>query len=85
MKLNLKAFSLSFGLIWGFGLMFLTWWVMFFNGATGNPTIIGQVYRGYNISLLGSLIGLLWGFFDGLIGAAIFAFLYNFLVDKFKT
>lgn len=85
MKLNLKAFALTFGLIWGFGLMFLTWWVMIFNGATGNATIIGQVYRGYNISFLGSIIGLIWGFFDGMIGGAIFAWLYNLLVDKFKS
>ena len=82
MKLNIKAFSLTFGLVWGFGLFFLTWWIIAFDGATGESTFIGQVYRGYNISPIGSLIGLIWAFADGAIGGAIFAWLYNALVDR---
>jgi len=84
MKLNIKAFALACGLIWGFGLFFLTWWVIFFQGATGEPTVVGLVYRGYNISPWGSVIGLIWAFPDGLIGGAIFAWLYNLLVTRFK-
>jgi hypothetical protein len=77
MKLNIKAFSLSCGIIWGLGLFCLTWWIIAFEGATGDPTIIGRLYRGYTISPVGSVIGLVWAFFDGLIGGAIFAWLYN--------
>ena len=84
MKLNIKAFALACGLIWGFGLFFLTWWVILFQGATGEPTVVGLVYRGYNISPWGSVIGLIWAFPDGLIGGAIFAWLYNLLVTRFK-
>jgi hypothetical protein len=84
MKLNIKAFALACGLIWGFGLFFLTWWVILFQGATGEPTVVGLVYRGYNISPWGSIIGLIWAFPDGLIGGAIFAWLYNLLVTRFK-
>ena len=79
MKLNVRAFGLTCGLIWGFGLLFITWWIMLFEGATGEITLIGQVYRGYCISLAGSFIGLVWAFADGLIGGAIFAWLYNFI------
>ena len=79
MKLNVKAFALTCGLILGFGLFELTWWIIFFEGATGEPTIIGRVYRGYTISPVGSIIGLIWGFVDGLIGGAIFAWLYNLI------
>lgn len=79
MKLNVKAFALSFGIIWGLGVFAVTWWVMAFDGATGEVTWVGSIYRGYNISPLGSLIGLVWGFPDGLIGGAIFAWLYNVL------
>jgi hypothetical protein len=79
MKLDLKAFALTFALIWGLGLFCLTWWIIAFEGATKEATFIGLVYRGYNISPLGSLIGLVWAFFDGLIGGAIFAWLYNLL------
>lgn len=82
MKLNVKAFSLAFGLIWGPGLFCLTWWIIAFDGATGEATIIGQIYRGFNISPTGSLIGLVWAFVDGAIGGAIFAWLYNCFVSR---
>ena len=80
MKLNVKAFALSCGLLWGFGLLFITWWIIAFDGATDEPTLIGRVYRGYSISPVGSLIGLAWALPDGMIGGAIFAWVYNLLV-----
>ncbi len=82
MKLNVKAFALTTALIWGFGLFFITWWVILFEGASGTRTIIGVVYRGYNISAVGSLIGLVWGLVDGFVGGAIFAWLYNLLTPR---
>ncbi len=82
MKLNVKAFALSCGILWGIGLFCLTWWVILFDGASCDPTWLGSFYRGYNISWGGSLIGLVWAFFDGLIGGLVFAWLYNCLVDK---
>ncbi len=68
MKMNVKAFALACGIIWGVGLFLLTWWIIMFDGATGEPTLIGRLYRGYTISPLGSVIGLVWAFFDALIG-----------------
>lgn len=82
MRLNVKAFALAFGLIWGFGLFALTWWIIAFDGATGDVTLIGRLYRGYSISPAGSLIGLVWAFADGFVGGLIFAWLYNLLADK---
>jgi hypothetical protein len=79
MKLNTRAFALTCAIIWGLGLFFLTWWMIAFGGATGEKTIIGKIYIGYNISAAGSLIGLAWGFVDALIGGAIFAWLYNLI------
>jgi hypothetical protein len=77
MKLNIKAFALSCGIMWGVGLFLLTWWLIAFDGATGEPTFIGRLYRGYTISPIGSVIGLIYAFFDALVGGAIFAWLYN--------
>ncbi len=85
MKLNVKAFALTVGLFWGFGLLFITWWIILFDGASGDVTLIGKVYRGFNISLVGSLIGFVWGFIDGIIGGAIFAWLHNFLFTRLKV
>lgn len=84
MKLNVKAFALACGLIWGFGLLFLTWWIILFDGSTCEATFIGRIYRGYNISFTGSFIGLVWGFFDGLIGGWIVAWVYNLLSTKLQ-
>ena len=82
MKLNVKAFALTCALLWGIGLFFIAWWVMFFEGSAGDAGLLGRIYIGYSISPLGSTIGLLWGFVDGLIGGAVFAWLYNMIVSR---
>ena len=82
MKFNVKASAMACGIIWGLGLFLLTWWIIAFDGATGEATLIGRVYRGYTISPLGSVIGLAWGLVDGLVGGAVFAWLYNVLAAK---
>jgi hypothetical protein len=85
MKLNIKAFAITLGLFWGLCLFLCTWWIILFDGATGQATMLSAVYRGFNISATGSFIGLAWGLVDGLIGGAIFAWLYNWLVDRFQS
>lgn len=82
MKLKVGSFALACAILMGLGLFALTWWIMAFEGATGEVTIIGKVYRGYEISPVGSFIGFLWAFADGLIGGAVFAWFYNFLGVK---
>jgi len=77
MKLNVKAFALTCGVLWGLGLFCLTWWLILWEGATGEATFIGRLYRGYSISPAGSIIGLIWGFCDAFVGGLIFAWLYN--------
>ena len=57
---------------------------MMFEGATGDPTFIGRIYIGFNLSPMGSFLGLIWGFFDGAIGGLLFALLYNMLVKRCK-
>lgn len=82
MRLNVRAFALTCGLLCGLGLFFVTLWIIAFDGASGEITFVGRIYRGYNISYLGSVFGLIWGFFDGLIGGAIFAWLYNLIAGR---
>jgi hypothetical protein len=77
MKLDVRAFAVTCGLVWGVGLFLLTLWIVLLEGASGDITLIGRVYRGYSISYGGSVIGLLWGLADGAVGGAIFAWLYN--------
>ena len=82
LKLNVKAFALTCGIIWGFGLFLLTCWIILFEGATGESTLIGRVYRGFTISPAGSFIGFFWGFVDGSIVGAMFAWLYNLISGR---
>lgn len=84
MRLSTKAFSLTSGVMWSLGLFLLTWWIILFEGATKEKTIIGQIYRGYNISPKGSFLGLLWGAVDGFMGGMVFSLVYNFFVKKVK-
>jgi hypothetical protein len=84
MKLNVLAFALACGLVWGFGVFCLAWWVMAFEGATGDLMVLGHIYRGFNISPLGSVIGLVWALFDGFGGGALFALVYNLFVRKMQ-
>jgi hypothetical protein len=82
MKLDVKALALACGLLWGFGLLILTWWVIMLEGPSRTPTFIGLVYRGYSFSFVGSLIGFVWAFFDGLIGGAVLGWLYNLIAAR---
>lgn len=82
MKLNVKAMSLTIGLVWGLGLFLLTWWIILFEGSNQDSNILTHIYRGYTITPLGSLIGLLWAFIDGIIGGACIAWIYNNLIPK---
>ena len=41
MKLHVRAFALASGLMWGLGLFALTWWIIAFDGATHEVTLIG--------------------------------------------
>jgi len=84
-QLNVKSFGLACGLLWGVGLFLMTWWVIAFDGAIEGPTFIGRIYRGYEVTALGSVIGLGWAFFDGLIGGLVFAWVYNLLARSGGT
>jgi ammonia channel protein AmtB len=40
------------------------------------------VYLGFTVSPAGSFIGFVWAFVDGLIGGAIFSWLYNLISTR---
>ena len=85
MKLNVKAFSPACVVFWGDGMVLLTWWLMAFEGTNSDPGIIGRFHRGYQVSLWGSLVGLIWGLVDGLLCGTVLAWLYNRIARKLTT
>ncbi|MEW5995621.1 MAG: bacteriophage holin [Candidatus Zixiibacteriota bacterium] len=85
MKLNVKAFALACGLLWGIGLFIATWWIILLDGCSEHVTFIGKVYRGYEFTALGSVFGLIWALIDGFIAGVIFAWVYNKIVGTPRT
>ena len=84
MRLHVKPFAAAFSLVWGFSMSFIALWIWMFEGKKDKPIFMSSIYRGYRTGPIGSLIGLAWGLIDGLIGGAIFAWLYNLLSSKSK-
>ncbi len=76
MKLNVKAFALSCGILWSACILVWGWVAMTGYGVAG-VELVGSVYLGYSASFLGAIIGAVWAFIDGAVGGAIFAWLYN--------
>jgi len=77
MKLDIKAFSLTCGILWGVGLMFWGWAAWLFGWHPIAVSYAGTYYFGFAPTFLGGLIGLAWGFVDGFVGGLVFSWLYN--------
>lgn len=77
MKLSIKAFTLTCGLVWGGAVCFTTLWLLAFGYDGALISQLDHFYFGYSFSAVGAFIGLVYGFIDGAIGGAIFAWLYN--------
>ncbi len=77
MRLNTKAFALTCGIVWGAAILLATVWLLVLGYEGQLIRTIDHFYFGYSFSYVGALIGGVWGFVDGLICGAIFAWLYN--------
>ena len=77
MKLDVKAFAITCGLVWGLGVFALAWWVIAWDGPGGPVPVLGQMYRGFTYTPGGSIVGLIWGLADGVALGALLAWLYN--------
>ena len=77
MTLNVKAFGLACGLTFGGAMMLLGIVDIFTAWGDAFGAVMSTVYIGYSPTILGSLIGGLWGFVDAGCGGVIIAWLYN--------
>jgi len=82
MKLNVKAFALTFGLVWGAALL-LVGIANSIAGGYGQAflDVMASVYPGYHAAgtFGDAIVGGLYGLVDGGIGGAVMAWLYNLL------
>ena len=84
MKLSVKGLALSAAIIWSLALLIMGGANMMFPGYGSNfLEVMGSVYPGYQpgSGFSSVIIGTLYGAVDAGIGAAIFAWLYNFFAE----
>jgi len=81
-KLHVISFGLALGIVWGVGLFLLG--MVSWNTGVGTVWIdtFGSVYLGYKATLMGSVLGFIWGFFDSFIAGVCIAWVYNFFSRK---
>ena len=77
LKLDVKAFGLTLGILWGVSLLIMGLLAMFFGYGTRFVAAVGGLYIGYKATAAGAVIGAVWGFIDAGIGGVIIAWLYN--------
>jgi len=82
MKIDIKTFAATCALVWGFGVLLGTRWIILLDGSQEGAPMLGDLYRGYTLTPIGSLIGFVWALADGFIGRAIFAWVYNKLRSR---
>ncbi len=83
--LSVRAMAIAAAIFWGGAVFLTTWWLILFDGATGETLFLGRIYFGYSVSPLGSVVGLLWGLVDGAISGAVLAWLYNVALLRFAS
>jgi TRAP-type mannitol/chloroaromatic compound transport system permease large subunit len=80
MRFSVKGLALASGILWGLAMLFmglanLVW------GSYGQQFLqtVASVYPGYHAtrSIAEVIVGTLYGAVDGLVGGAVFAWLYN--------
>ena len=75
--LKIRAFGLACGVLSAFAMLAMTWWLVVAGGGGIFGAFVGRFYLGSSITWLGGVIGAVYGFVDGMIGGAVFAWLYN--------
>jgi len=77
MKINVKAFALACGIAWGVAMFLLGIINIFCDWGSGIEEVMSTLYIGYRASILGSIIGGIWGFIDAGVAGLVIAWLYN--------
>ncbi len=76
-KLDIRAFGLACGITWGLSMFVLGMLNMILGWGGLIELAMSSVYWGYRPTIVGSIIGGIWGFLDAGIGGVIIAWFYN--------
>lgn len=77
-----KVAGLALGVFWG-GTLFLWTLISVMTGYSREfLMLLSSVYPGYEITLTGSVIGLVYGSLDGFVTGYVFAWIYVILAQR---
>ncbi len=77
LKLDTRALGLTLGIIWGACVLIMGLTTIYLNFGAAFVGLLSTLYPGYKPTILGSVIGGIYGFIDAGIGGVILAWLYN--------
>ncbi|MGA8165266.1 MAG: bacteriophage holin [Waddliaceae bacterium] len=77
--------GLAGGILWSVSMLALSLLSFFFGYAPIFMELLKECYPGFDITVPGTVIGMLYGFFDAFIGLFILAWLYNRLCCHYGT
>lgn len=80
-KLHALGFGFALGILGGISMFIIGLFAMGGYGAS-YVTMVSSIYVGFGPTILGSVIGAIWGFLDCFVFGVIFAALYNCFVCK---
>jgi len=81
MKLDVIGFGITLGCVWGSGILMLALASRASRRTEKAVRLFSKIYIGYKKTLLGSLIGGIWGFFDGALSGLLIAWVYNKIIS----
>jgi hypothetical protein len=79
MKLNIKALALASAILWGVAMLLMSLANLIWGSYGQFLQMMSSLYPGYHAtrSIAEVIVGTLYGAGDGLVGGAVFAWLYN--------
>jgi len=83
LRLNATIHGVVFGLGLGAVIFIATLWLVIKGGPVVGPnlSLLSQFFPGYRVTLLGSFVGLAYGFVSGFIAGFFIASVYNWILD----
>jgi hypothetical protein len=79
--LSAKRLGIAGGILWGVMMFVMTLANIWFGYGTMWLALMADIYPGYEVTYIGSIVGLVYGFLDGFVGLFIIGWLYNKISD----
>lgn len=77
MRIHTKALAISTGIVFGVSVGIMTIISVYTGYGREMLVLLSSVYPGYDVSLIGAALGVLYGFIDMAIFMSAIGFLYN--------